>query len=512
MKKRIITYILILLPIAFAIGIEARVKGLENNGEYMSLLEQEQSLKTREDSINNALRAIRARFSVQGEDRNVLSKSILQLEGDVFEVRNSLGIVASKIGDIEQNYVINNLDVAFGSSQPAAKPAIKHTHEVGNLVSNTYFSDNLSAADYAALVQGQKLESSVVNYIKIYSNNYGTIKELIKSYDETQNALAADSIYKKYDQLFRINRIIADSVGVIWEKIFDNKSYAYNYIFDKLSRSEQLAEFERRVRGSSDALSQEMMSPEIHRYAVLKPMLLDYEIKLAETLELTKAADSLKAAAKSFSAKDFDFPKTELQERSFITYEPLGAPLTTLYKASNPIPTLVVMPRGTVYRVLVGTYTRTQTPAIFKGLNPLYVQKNTGEVLYFAGGFQTLPEAEEALARIIKLGFKKAEVVVWNNGLYQNVSATADGTTDGNNSGDLYRVEIFGCGESLSDRIKDVISSTAGDKELSRVASNDSYIYIIGSFDNILAAQKLAGAIGGLQNGVTTKVIKITPQ
>lgn len=105
-----------------------------------------------------------------------------------------------------------------------------------NLVSNPYFREQLPEADYAALVEAQRLELDAVDYVNRYFANYGTISELAEAYAAAQAEADAAEIYDKYKTLQGFNRVLADSLSDAWNYIFDNKSYAYGYLMDKLGR------------------------------------------------------------------------------------------------------------------------------------------------------------------------------------------------------------------------------------------------------------------------------------
>ncbi len=69
----------------------------------------------------------------------------------------------------------------------------------------------------------------------------------------------------------------------------------------------------------------------------------------------------------------------------------------------------------------------------------------------------------------------------------------------------LYRVEIAGQGETISEAIKEVTDSQAAGKELSRATNDDgSYLYSIGNFDSKEAADSLCRAINAVSQGSAT--------
>ncbi|MDE6877199.1 MAG: SPOR domain-containing protein, partial [Alistipes sp.] len=93
--------------------VEARIAGLEGNGEYMSLLEEDARLQEREDSVGHAVEGLRRRLRDDREaDRAALADEILELENRIFEIRTAKGRIIDRINTIEQEWVLANLNKA----------------------------------------------------------------------------------------------------------------------------------------------------------------------------------------------------------------------------------------------------------------------------------------------------------------------------------------------------------------------------------------------------------------
>ena len=89
----------------------------------------------------------------------------------------------------------------------------------------------------------------------------------------------------------------------------------------------------------------------------------------------------------------------------FLEYEPIGFVTPAKYNASHHIPEVKVYERGTIYRILLGTYTnRTNGGYLFKGAYPLGYEKVEGKYAYYAGGYRTLDEARAAQEQMKKKG------------------------------------------------------------------------------------------------------------
>ena len=102
--------------------VAARIAGLEGNGEYMSLLEEDARLQEREDSVGRAMETLRHRLRDNPDaDRAKLAEEILGLENRIFELRSAKGRIVGRINAIEQEWVLANLN--RGPEEPAAPDA-----------------------------------------------------------------------------------------------------------------------------------------------------------------------------------------------------------------------------------------------------------------------------------------------------------------------------------------------------------------------------------------------------
>lgn len=507
---------------ALAAGkVVPRVVGLESNKEYMSLLEREQALRIGEDSVAGLVEKIRRSFRDNTGSRATAGAEIIRLEGELYDIRNEIGVMESKINAIEQEFVINNLDsyMKVSDSTPtAAVPQSKPLKISANLIANTYFKENLVDKEYNALTWAQSKEVSVVNYLKIYTNNYDQIKSIEERYEAVNNARSADSLYSKYKLLEALNEKIADSISAIWANVYDNKSYAYSYLFDKMNRSDILTDYEEsamKVRQQSAEIHGKYSSDAVATYLLYKKLLLDYEIKIASVLKLNMAADSLKTVLAKVGAQNFQLPKINITERTFIDYKRISISTRSPYSSAKPIPKCTIYPRGVVYRILLGSYTKAQLPSIFRGVSPIgYIHAND-KYNYYAGAYESEQLAEAGVEQLRKAGFKNPMVVVWENGEMTNL-ATGEKSADGATttvSGKLFRIEINSDVSDLSQAIKQIITNAAEGIDISRIANSSEnefvYTFIIATFDSQTAAQRLAEAISAQESDLKVNVVEI---
>ena len=158
--------------------------------------------------------------------------------------------------------------------------------------------------------------------------------------------------------------------------------------------------------------------------------------------------------------------------------------------------------RGTIFRVLLGTFSAKRPVSIFRGAYPLsYEVTEDNKWRYYAGGFATQEEAEEAQARLKKRGFTRPEVVVWINGEYRNLAQEPLPTAT--RSG--YRIELTGI-VSVSEEVRNAVLAVCETAEVSRVGSNR---FLIGTFDELTMAEQVAEAIRATNAALSPKIIEL---
>lgn len=487
--------------------VAPRIAGLETHAEYMSLLREDARLQLREDSVARAMDGVRVRLREHPEERQRLAQDILDSEARVFEIRSARGRLIDRINTIEQEWVLSTLD-AGGAVRPAEgadlRRAVPDSLKVRNLIDNLYFREHLPAADYAALRRAQQLERAAADYADRYFANHGDIAALAERYAEVPTEREALEIHERYDELRRRNDVLADSLAGVWNYVFDNKSYAYGYLLDGLREDEVLARGEERFSEAARRMADlrgRTASDAVADYFLRREVLLDYETAVAEVLRLDAACDSLRGVAGRLSAIDFRLPAVRVEERLFLEYDSIAFSATPKYTYQHPIPECRIYPRGTMYRILLGTFNTKRAAATFKGAYPLsYEIDDEGKWRYFAGGFASREEADAAQKQMKAKGFLRPEVVVWEDGVYRNLSREPQ---DGPQA--AYRVEIVS-EQPLPDEAKAAIAATADGRELSRVGRE---LFVVGVFELKEEAGRVAEAVERAMPGSEIKVAEV---
>ncbi len=483
--------------------VEARIAGLERNEEYMALLREEALLQQREDSIAAAVVRVRALLRDDPENGRQHAQQIMQSENRIFEVRTKKGRVLDRINTIEQEWVLANLDAdAAHRSDTAPEPSrLPDSLKVRNLVKNRPFARHLPAADYAALQRAQRAEPRAEAAAARFAAGHAALAELERAFDSVRTEEEAFALKERFAELEARNRRTADTLSALWNDIFDNKSYAYDYLLEALRKEalldRQSARLSETLREVS-SLQGRTASDELVDYVLRKRMLVEYERSIAETFELDAACDSLQVVRERLARLDCRLPKVSVADRIFIPYDTLVFSPRPLYTAQNPIPPCKIYERGTIYRVLLGTFQSKRPVSTFRNTAPLCYLEEGGRWRYFAGGFATAAEAQEAQARLKKRGFLRPEVVVWIDGEYRNLSqeplptATVAG----------YRVEVVGS-DALTDAMRRAVQALYPAAEVSRVGAA---LFVIGTFETREEAERAVEALRGAAEGASPEI------
>lgn len=467
-----------------------RISGLDSNPEYRALVAQEESLSRMSDSISRSMDNIRRAFRTDTGNRSALTASILRMEEEMFDIRNRQARVTGQINAIEQEWILRSLD-----SDPAAGIATDslsaraEERQVANLVYNSYFDLNLRPEDCRDLRGAQEKEAALPEMIAQYSDNHGRLRILRHAYNLSIMADTADSIKTRFDSLSLVNRELDRRISSDWGAVFDNKSYAYNFLMDKNNRSDLLQRYEDdlgRVRAELAEVRGTYMSDAIAAYALQKQLITDYEIMLAQELGNDGAADSLATARAAIPRIDaLGIEPVVLRERLFLDYSDITLHTAPQYSSRNPIPEVEVYPKGVIYRVLLGTYSSAQQPSVFRNVAPIAVRKGPdNKYRYFAGGFPSDSTVNAAVEQMRSRGFKKPEPVVWMDGVYVNL-ATGQGIEK-----HFYRIELSGVHE-LTAEVREIIRTVTGGKDIVRAGD----LFVVSPLDNAAEAVRLRTAL-----------------
>ena len=520
MKKIYTTLTLIFAISAFAIADsqEPDFPGLQGNERYMTLKETNTLLQQREDSIQNVIAKTREEFaqrnnidSLTNEQIDIFTSQILNLEEQIFELRQQRGDVITELNNIEQEYILAHM-FAPAPETETTEESIEETIvapvEQRMLIHNDIFRRSLTDEDYAELESAQREDEQMVALCNDFQSLYTKFENTTRDYMETTSESVADSLFSVYHSLKREIAILNDAIDSQWAHIIDTKYYAYGYILEKGFRydlldnsSEQFSEMQQRC-AEKDGL---YVSDAIMHYAIGHPTLLDFEIAVAEDLGLQQAADSLHSAKRDFVAPNYRQEMVELERRLFIDYEPIIIGRTNYYTNSNPVPPLKVYERGTIYRILLGKFRSKQPMTLFKGVQPLFITTEEDLYCYYAGGYATLKEAEEAQLFLREKGFKKPEICRWRDGEMINIDTLEEEDDDNITPlvGSRYIV-MLEC-DTIDEALRQTITATSPDKVISRRGAQ----FAIGTFTDYTEATALLTALAEQHPDISATIVEL---
>lgn len=493
--------------------VKARIAGLEDNAEYMSLLADGVGLQQIEDSLMRVIEQNRRLYTEDPNNRNQYGQAILALEEQVFSLRNRKGDIFSRINTIEQDWLIENMNSSTLSGaveqlpdQQAADTVIMQaTVQTTRLVDDIHFVTALDSVDYVALQRAQDDEHKVIEYVNMLSENHAAMESIRVQYEQTQDASEANRLYSNYQVLNGLCSALNDSIATRWSSVFDSKSYAYNLILemerrDDLLENNELALSQALQRAAADR--GQYAADAMSTYFNTKRCVVATEIELARIYGLGLAQDSLSKVLRQLEGVDYRLPKVEIEERFFLAYEPIGVSSPSRYNSRNPIPECEIYERGTIYRVVLGTFSQQQPISIFKGVYPLYrLKTEEGKYRYFAGGFATEAEADEAQVKLKNMGFRRPEAVVWRDGVYANLVEEREAAAE---TEQVFRAEISGI-EQMTDELRAAIDTLAAGKDIMRINGR----FVVMSFGDRAEVDNFAATITSSFDGAVVEVTAI---
>ncbi|MDR0953890.1 MAG: hypothetical protein LBM20_00705 [Rikenellaceae bacterium] len=468
-----------------------RVEGLEADSVYRELLQTEQRLRVEEDSLLSTIRRERELLARDTTDLSRRSQELIAQEQAVFDLRNRMGVVATRINAMEQDYILKNLFQPEPVSMSMSE-SVTNSLQTADLLDFPYFRENLTAEEYSQLVEGKTLAQEVERWVEAYRSAYQILTAAAEGYAVAQNPSEADSVYQIYRAAITRIGQIESRFKEAWTPHFNQEIYLYSYLLDKLNRTDALAALNEKARDRQVFDLDRVASVALAEYPEQRALLFDYQLALADGLNASAAAESLRRAQRSVQQEALDFPRVEIQQKEFISFASVSFPEGgSPYNTENPIPELTIPEAGTCYSVVVGTFSQRQAVSIFRGAAPVYFQRlPDGQWRYFVGLFRTYGDAEEAVQQLKEAGFRRPEPVRWQEGQYTNLTAEA-----AENEG-LFRIEIPGIGGELPDQVREIVARSAPTKEITRVGDT----FYIGTFTNRLHADDVMQALSILSN------------
>lgn len=503
-KKRYILAIAVsasLFITAHSASVSPRIAGLEADSVYMAMLAEEVELKHAEDSLSALIESKRTLLNDENADRRVLGTEIVTLENQLFNMRNKLGIIASRTNVIEQEFLLASMasgrEIVMNTPESETKPSSNRR----SLIDNDFFRESLSEEEYKALKNYNKAQAECMGIAEKFAESYLDAKEVAEAYDSVSSQHESDSLIA----LFRIysNDIneLENDMSEKWGTVMSEKNYIYTLLADKLNKLNELNDINQAYASEKipeDVLKNDMMSAVFAEFPYQLRLLADYELLLAGTLGLTEARDSISGAKSSIETEKYAKRKVSVNPKEFVKYSDVSIVSPSPYNSGNPIPVLEVPEKGKLYSITVGAFSTKPAVSTFRGAVPVYYQRTQGAYRYFVGLYRTFGEAyDESVKMKSDVGFRRPEVVMWEDGKYKNMNAEIE-----KNKGS-FRVEIEGVSGKMPANVEYEIERYASRQDVTLIGDK----YFIGIFNNRLHADELADALNaqpGLKATVTS--------
>lgn len=496
-------FVLILSVLTFAaLPLAAQQTMVQSTARYKELASRLATERRKCDSLSVLIVQARDKYATDASARDKIAEQLVLLEKEAFAMKKQYDKTLQTLTAYEQRWTSANVVKDDAAQNPASSEqnTTKPIKEVANLIYNQTFVESLSAADYKTLREAQNQEKSVKEAIEEYLRCYDKMVSIQLEYERVDTESAADSLLLTLDTMRLEAQKVESRITSKWQKVYDNKIYAYNLLMEKDGRMDVVSAAEKELsvslqRGDENAGNYE--SDAMIAYYYRKLGLMDYETRVATALGLSKAKDSLYRVKNSLKEENFCLPKVNIVRRSFIKKEPLKVIKPIIYTSKNPIPKTEVYENGTVYRVRLGIFTNRPNVSAFRGITPLSYTNayHNGKYAYFVGAFATEEEAAEGVKYLKKIGFRDPIVVMWVDGEY--ISNIAEWKSKNNG----FNIEITGVA-ALSDDVKTHISIRNENCRFSRVGTT----FIVGPFASKSEAELVASEITAMDGNIETEI------
>lgn len=516
MTKYIHTLLLLFVStFAFAQVDTTLCSHIEEDPRYATLLEERRICIEKEDSLRTLLDDVRERYTqLRSEGKSAaevknLSSQILNLEQEVLDIRARQRGVVSGIANLEQRYIVNQLNGGGAVSCDGVTTAKTGSVEHPQLINNAIIARSLGGSVYADLKQAQHEDELMPRLVEEYSATYKSMCCYAKEYAEAKMEREGDALYDSYIAM----RHKADSLGGVidryWNHILTSKYYAYGYIlecegkYDLLDNSSADFSNMRQMCADSDG---KYLSDALAHYALGRSTLVAFERDFATEMGLKMAADSLQRVYDSMQLPEYKLEPITLELRLFVEYEPLSFSAKNQYNDSNPIPELPVYNRGTIYRIALGSFRKAQSGSVFKNAKPLYVTKDNVYFYYYAAGYATEEEAEMAVEQLEAKGLKDLHICCWTDGTMSTLDDDKSDDTKSETSpasGKRYTLQLD-CSEMI-DAMRSLITKVAPEQRITRGSQG----FAVTGFLSRKSAEKLQQALSDSFPNVKSTIIEL---
>jgi hypothetical protein len=133
-------------------------------------------------------------------------------------------------------------------------------------------------------------------------------------------------------------------------------------------------------------------------------------------------ADSLLLSSLKGNSRSGVVSVQENQTRALFKVRPGQA-----YSEANPVPVEPSVPQGLIYSVQIATFRNSVSPALFRGLWPVFGKRRQGSeaIYYYTGMFRRIEDARKALPDARAAGFPDAFIIAFMDGIQVSMERAA---------------------------------------------------------------------------------------
>jgi hypothetical protein len=534
----------------------ASFNSVENDPEYIRVITNGFSKQKETDSLRIKLEKLRERFDyiTTAEERKALESKVVKVENALLTAQNEADKMFTRASQIEQEYLTGkrksegNTNASFTNDNPdflyqaQFAPTVFRTDEIEKLKQIEKLQNQINSARNEVVSSKTKYESCSSS-----GDSLADCKALYNLMIKNMNGYNS-LIAKWYDVKYKI---YSDCVLVALVKSGNNNRDEAKVELDRAN-----SHF-RSALAIKNNLSDEGRSESLYEASLLNELgILRLEIAFARTwgmnlfeqettskaIKLEKIAFGNPLAPTVVSVATTNpqvkaEPKQEIGISKVVSSNINTEPILIIndeppafevveqspYDAQNPIPVNEEYPKGVIYKIQLGAYSKPLEIASFKGMVPVSIESVSGAKVskYYIGKFKKFADADKSLPIVRSKGYKDAFIVAWFDGksipltraqsmedkqvtkLSPKIKVVSDSTSV---KGRIYIVEIGKYSSKLPDNIYQTIKAMAAGKDIVRKPNEQGQmVYSIGNYPTMEEATRVKDNL--IASGISSAIV-----
>ena len=532
----------------------ASFTSVESDPEYIRVITNGFSKQKETDSLRVKLEKLREGFDyiTTAEERKSLESKVVKVENALLTSQNEADKMFTRASQIEQEYLTGKrkpegtTNASFATDNPDClyqaqfAPTVFRTDEIAKLKQIEKMQNQINSAREEAVSAKAKYESCTAS-----GDSLANCKALYSLM--IQNMISYNNLVAKWYEVKY--KIYSDCVLVAIVKSGNNSKEA------KAELDRANTHF-RAALAIKNNLSDEGRNESLYEASLLNELgILRLEIAFARTWGMNLFEQEATSKAIRLEKVAFGNPlppivvkianeepqvKTEVKQEtgiskvlnSKITMDPILIKNEELsfdivdqspYDAQNPIPVNEENPKGVIYKIQLGAYSKPLEITAFKGMVPVTIETVSGAKVskYFVGKFNKFAEAEKSLPIVRSKGYKDAFIVAWLNGKpipltraqsmedKQEPRQTTKSKVESDSTSikeKIYIIQIGKYTSKLPDDVYQTIRAMASGKDIVRKSNEQGQmVYSLGNYSTLEEATRVKDNL--IASGISTAVV-----